>query len=277
MTGTPHAPGPVRTLIVDDEPLARAGIRGLIGEDPELEVVGECAHGGEAIAAIRGSAPELVLLDVQMPEVDGFAVVREIGAERMPVVVFVTAFDQYALRAFDAQALDYLLKPFSDARFRQAMARAKAQVHQRRLGLVSAQLAALLGVAAGPPGAPTAPGPAPASPADVVQRLEVRVGARRLFIAPADIDWIEASDYYARLHTGGRAYLLRESLQELESRLDARRFLRVHRSAMVALDRVAELRTDGDGRTLVVLRDGTRVPVSRGRREAVEHALRAGP
>jgi two-component system LytT family response regulator len=255
----------VRTLVVDDEPLARAGMRGLLADDPEVTVVGECAHGREAIAAIRAHAPDLVLLDVQMPEVDGFAVVREIGVARMPVVVFVTAFDQYALRAFEAQALDYLLKPFSDTRFQQALARAKEQVRQRRLGALSGQLAALLGVPAAPP------------EPEGATRLEVRLGDRRLFIATADIDWIEASDYYVRLHTGGRSHLLRETLQELEVRLDPRRFLRVHRSAMVAVDRVAELRVDGAGRPCVVLRDGTRLPVSRSRREQVERALRTAP
>ena len=259
---------PVRTLVVDDEPLARAGMRGLLADDPDVALVGECANGREAVAAIRAHAPDLVLLDVQMPEVDGFGVVREIGAAAMPVVVFVTAFDQYALRAFEARALDYLLKPFSDERFHEALARAKEQVRQRRLGALSAQLAALLGVAGGA---------APATPAtpEPTTRLEVRLGGRRMFVAVADIDWIEASDYYVRLHAGGRSHLLRETLQELADRLDPRRFVRVHRSAMVAVDRVAELRTDGAGRHVLLLRDGTRLPVSRSRREQVEQALRA--
>jgi two-component system LytT family response regulator len=209
-----------------------------------------------------------------MPELDGFGVVREIGAAAMPVVVFVTAFDQYALRAFEARALDYLLKPFSDERFHEALARAKEQVRQRRLGALSTQLAALLGVAGT---APPAAGQAPAAPPEPVARLEVRLGGRRMFVAVADIDWIEASDYYVRLHAGGRAHLLRETLQELTARLDARRFVRVHRSAMVAVDRVAELRTDGAGRHELLLRDGTRLPVSRSRREQVEQALRAAP
>ena len=266
------APAPVRTLVVDDEPLARAGMRGLLADDPDVALVGECANGREAIAAIRAHAPDLVLLDVQMPEVDGFAVVREIGVAHMPVVVFVTAFDQYALRAFDARALDYLLKPFSDERFHEALARAKEQVRQRRLGALSGQLAALLGVPA--PAPPTA---APVAEPEPATRFEVRVGERRLFIAVADVDWIEASDYYVRLHAGGRSYLLRESLQELEARLDARCFVRAHRSAMVAVDRVTELRTDAAGRPLLVLRDGTRVPISRSRREQVERALRLAP
>ncbi|HZF68852.1 MAG TPA: LytTR family DNA-binding domain-containing protein, partial [Gemmatirosa sp.] len=238
---TAHPAVPVRALVVDDEPLARAGMRGLLADDPDVALVGECANGGEAIAAIRTHAPDLVLLDVQMPEVDGFAVVREIGVARMPVVVFVTAFDQYALRAFDAQALDYLLKPFSDERFHQALGRAKEQVRQRRLGALSGQLAALLGVAGSTPAAAATAPAGPAGPAPAT-RFEVRLGDRRLFVAVTDIDWIEASDYYVRLHAGGRSHLLRETLQELETRLDPRRFVRVHRSAMVAVDRVTELR-----------------------------------
>jgi len=195
-------------------------------------------------------------------------------------VVFVTAFDQYALRAFEAQALDYLLKPFSDERFQLAVARAKERVRQRRLGAVSGQLAALLGLAGAAAGA--APTTAPASPgggpvATPATRLEVRLGGRVSFVAVQDVDWIEASDYYVRLHVGGRSHLLRETLQELEARLDPRRFVRVHRSALVALDRVSELRTDAAGRQQVVLRDGTRVPVSRSRREDVERALRTAP
>jgi two-component system LytT family response regulator len=264
----------VRALIVDDEPLARAGLRGLLADDPEVTVVGECANGREAVTAVRAHAPDLVLLDVQMPELDGFAVVREVGASQMPVVVFVTAFDQYALRAFEARALDYLLKPFSDERFRQALERAKEQVRQRRLGAVSGQLAALLGLPAPP--AATVAAAAPAAPSSQpVARLEVRLGGRQIFVAVTDIDWIEASDYYVRLHAAGRSHLLRETMQELEARLDPRRFVRVHRSAMVAVDRVSELRTDAAGRPLLVLRDGTRLPVSRGRREHVERALRA--
>ena len=270
MTGVPMPP--VRALVVDDEPLARAGMRGLLADDADVALVGECANGREAVAAIRAHAPDLVLLDVPMPELDGFGVVREVGVARMPVVVFVTAFDQYALRAFDARALDYLLKPFSDQRFHEALGRAKAQVRQRRLGALSGQLAALLGVSAQAP----APAPEPAVP-EPAARFEVRVGDRRLFVAVADVDWIEASDYYVRLHAGGRSHLLRESLQELEARLDARRFVRAHRSALVAVDRVVEIRTDAAGRPLLVLRDGTRVPVSRSRREQVERALRAAP
>ena len=269
---------PIRTLVVDDEPLARAGVRGLLADDAEVALVGECANGREAVASIRAHAPDLVLLDVQMPEVDGFGVVREIGAAAMPVVVFVTAFDQYALRAFEARALDYLLKPFSDERFHEALARAKEQVRQRRLGALSTQLAALLGVADGAPAAAVrAPAALGAAAPEPVARLEVRLGGRRTFVAVADIDWIEASDYYVRLHTGGRSHLLRETLQELSARLDPRRFVRVHRSAMVAVDRVAELRTDGAGRHELLLRDGTRLPVSRTRREQVEQALRAAP
>ena len=241
----------IRVVVADDEPLARAGLRALLEDDPELVVVGECANGHEAVAALREHAPDLVLLDVQMPGLDGFGVVQQIGADRMPVVVFATAFDQYALRAFEARALDYLLKPFTDERFHDVLGRAKEQVRQRRLGASRAQ---------------------PAPPA----RLEVRLGNRIAFVRIDDVDWVEAADYYARLHVGAASHLVRETMQELEARLDARRFVRVHRSAIVNVERVRELRTVAAGRHEVVLRDGTRLPLSRSRRELVARALAAG-
>ena len=246
-----HAVQPIRAVVVDDEPLARAGMRALLEDDPELVVVTECANGHEAVAALRTHAPDLVLLDVQMPGLDGFGVVREIGADRMPVVVFATAFDQYALRAFEARALDYLLKPFTDERFRDVLGRAKEQVRQRLTGTPSA-----------------APAPPP--------RLEVRLGNRVAYVRLEDVDWVEAADYYARLHVGAASHLVRETMQELEARLDARRFVRVHRSAIVNVERVRELRTVAAGRHEVVLRDGTRLPLSRSRRELVARALAAG-
>ena len=242
---------PIRAVVADDEPLARAGMRALLEDDPELVVVAECANGHAAVAALREHEPDLVLLDVQMPGLDGFGVVQEIGADRMPVVIFATAFDQYALRAFEARALDYLLKPFTDERFRDVLGRAKEQVRQRRLGALRAQ---------------------PAAPA----RLEVRLGNRVAFVRIDDVDWVEAADYYARLHVGAASHLVRETMQELEARLDARRFVRVHRSAIVNVDRVRELRTIAAGRHEVVLRDGTRLPLSRSRRELVARALAAG-
>ena len=244
----PAAP-PIRAVVVDDEPLARAGMRALLEDDPELLVVAECANGHEAVLALRAHAPDLVLLDVQMPGLDGFGVVREIGADRMPVVVFATAFDQYALQAFEARALDYLLKPFTDERFGVVLGRAKEQVRQRRLGASSAQ---------------------PAPPA----RLEVRLGNRVAYVRLDDVDWIEAADYYARLHVGAASHLVRETMQELEARLDARRFVRVHRSAIVNVERVRELHAAA-GRHEVVLRDGTRLPLSRSRRDLVARALAA--
>jgi two-component system LytT family response regulator len=242
---------PIRAVVVDDEPLARAGLRALLEDDPDMVVVAECANGHEAVAALRAHAPDLVLLDVQMPGLDGFGVVREIGADRMPVVVFATAFDQYALQAFEARALDYLLKPFTDERFRDVLGRAKEQVRQRR------------------PGAPGMPSAAPA-------RLEVRLGNRVVFVRIDDVDWVEAADYYVRLHVGPASHLVRETMQELEARLDGRRFVRVHRSAIVNVERVRELRTVAAGRHEVVLRDGTRLPLSRSRREIVARALAGG-
>jgi two-component system LytT family response regulator len=240
----------IRAVVVDDEPLARAGMRALLEDDADLTVVAECANGHEAVTALRAHAPDLVLLDVQMPGLDGFGVVRAIGADRMPVVVFATAFDRYALQAFEARALDYLLKPFTDERFRDVLGRAKEQVRQRRLGALAAQ---------SPP-----------------TRLEVRLGNRVAFVRLDDVDWVEAADYYVRLHVGPASHLVRETMQELEARLDARRFVRVHRSAIVNVERVRELRTVAAGRHEVVLRDGTRLPLSRSRREPVARALAGG-
>ena len=268
-SSSPVAPR-IRTLVVDDEPLARAGVRALLEGDAEVEVVGECANGREAVAAIRRDAPDLLLLDVQMPQVDGFAVVREIGAAHMPVTVFVTAFDQYALRAFEARALDYLLKPFTDERFHEVVARAKEHVRQRRVGLLGAQLAALLAGHGTPPSAPTTA--APAAPAEAPARFMVRVGTRTSFVRVEDVDWVEASDYYAALHVGGATHLVRETMQEIERRLDPRHFVRVHRSAIVNVTRVREIRAAAGGRQEVVLRDGTRLPIGRGRREQLERA-----
>jgi two-component system LytT family response regulator len=265
---TPAAAPRVRTLVVDDEPLARAGVRALLEEDAEVEVVAECANGRDAVAAIRRHAPDLVLLDVQMPQVDGFAVVREIGAAAMPVTVFVTAFDQYALKAFEARALDYLLKPFTDERFREVVERAKAHVRQRRVGQLGAQLAALLAGHAPPP--VDSPPAIPA--AEPPPRFMVRLGSRTSFVRVEDVDWVEASDYYAQLHVAGATHLVRETMQEIERRLDPRRFVRVHRSAIVNVARVREIRVATGGRQEVVLRDGTRIPVSRGRREQLERA-----
>jgi two-component system LytT family response regulator len=254
---------PIRTLIVDDERLARASVRVLLAADREIEIVGECGSAVAAMEAIAQQAPELVFLDVQMPRMDGFGLLASVGPRRFDVV-FVTAHDSYALAAFDAQALDYVLKPFDDLRFGRAVERAKARVRQARLERLATEMARVVP----PPAAAASSSPA----GDEREHIAVRDGERIVCVPLADIDWIGADDYYVQLHVGGRAYLLREPLKELEARLDPQRFVRVHRSAIVALDRVVELRA-GAGDPHVRLRDGTKLRLSRSRKTRLRALL----
>lgn len=258
----------LRALIVDDEPLARAGIRVLLERDPEIEVVGECADGAAAVRAVLEKKPDLLLLDVQMPEMDGFQVLRALPEERLPVVIFITAYDQYALKAFEVHALDYLLKPFDDERFERALSRARAQLRRKQVGEVNRSLAALLASYALPGDEPDPPGAAP-----YLSRLVVKSGGRIIFLDVDEVDWIEAADYYVRLHAGGKSHLLRERMATLETKLDPARFARIHRSAIVNLDRVRELQPWFRGQHMVILKDGTRLTLSRGRRALLEARL----
>jgi two-component system LytT family response regulator len=269
---------PLRVVVVDDEPLARTGMCGLLARDPELAVVAQCADGAEAVAAIAGLKPDLVLLDVQMPEMDGFEVLREIGPARMPVVVFVTAFDRFALRAFDVAAVDYLLKPFDDERFDLAVARAKHAVRNAEAGELGRRLMRLVERQGAPPPAAEMRGDAPAdvapaAPARWASRLVVKGTGRTVFVRVDEVDWIEADDYYARLHVAGKAHLLRETMGSLEARLEPARFFRVHRSAIVNLDRVREVQLLFRGEHVVILHDGTRLKLSRSRLEKLEAML----
>ena len=237
---SPEGAKKIRTLIVDDEPLARSNVAVLLKRDPEIDIIGECATGAEAVTEIRKTHPDLLFLDVQMPECDGFDVLELLGKDLPSAIVFVTAYDEYALRAFEAGALDYLLKPFDDARFALALGRAKRWI---------------------------LPG------TDLPRRLE-RVaikGASQLeFVRVSEIDWIEAADYYACLHVGSRNHLLRRSLAELEEDLDPAEFCRVHRSGIVNLKRVQALRLNPDGEYEVVLESGVRVRLSRRYRKQLE-------
>jgi two-component system LytT family response regulator len=254
---------PLRALVVDDEALARASLTGLLAADPDVRVLGECADGAEAIEAIRADPPDLLFLDVQMPEVDGFEVLRLAPVERIGAIVFVTAYDSFALRAFEAQALDYLLKPFDDERFHLALGRAKLRVRERRAHRLALELVGTLGAA---PPANDRPG--------YLERLAIKADGRISFLRVDDVDWVEAADYCVRVHAGGRVHLLREPLKELETRLDPARFFRVHRSAIVNLSRVKELHPYFRGDAMVVLLDGTRLRLSRGRRDQLHAALR---
>jgi two-component system LytT family response regulator len=255
---------PLRTLIVDDEALARDTLRRLLARDPDIEVVGDCAGGEAAVLGIRQSEPDIVFLDVQMPEVDGFEVLRRTPPGRVPAVVFVTAYDAYALRAFEAEALDYLLKPFDDERFYRTLERAKGRVRERRVHRLTRRLVGELGEAS------------PAVSADrpaYAERIPVKAGGRVVFVRVDDVDWIEAADYCVRVHTAGRFHLVRERLRELEARLDPARFVRIHRSALVNVARIRELQPHFHGESVVVMQDGARLRLSRGRRERLHRLL----
>jgi len=267
----------IRVLIVDDEPLARQGLRKLCERDPEIEVVGECADGRAAAAAIEQVEPDLLLLDIQMPNMDGFEVLGVVGPERMPQVIFVTAYDRFALRAFEVHALDYLLKPFSDKRFFDAIARAKRAIRQEGESDLRPRLLALLeavGLEQPAVGAPPGAGAAARTALpSFASRIAVKERGRVVLVRTDEIDWIEAADYCAKLHVRERAYLIRESMKSLAARLDPAHFFAVSRSAIVNLDRVREIQPFARGSHIVILTDGTRVTLSRARREVLERRL----
>jgi two-component system LytT family response regulator len=259
----------ISTLIVDDEPLARRNIRLLLKDDAEIEIVGEAASGREALALIKKHSPDLVFLDIQMPELDGFGVLESIEAERLPAIVFVTAFDQYALKAFEFHALDYLLKPFDDARFEKALRQAKLQVGQRELKDLSQRLVALL---AGREENATAVSPQP----QYLSRLLIKSSGRVFFLKTDEIDYVQAEDYYVKLHVGRKGHLLRETMNEMETKLDPAKFLRIHRSTIVNIERIRELQQHFNGEYIVVLHDGTEHKLSRSRREQLQTLLKTG-
>ena len=254
----------IRALIADDEALARRRLRQFIAEVPDIEVVGECEDGRRAVALVKSLAPDLVFLDVQMPLLDGFGVIREVGAGSVPAVVFVTAFDQFALRAFEAHALDYLLKPFGRDRFQQTLQHARAILERRRAGDLGRRLLALVN------DIKTEPGPTR------LDRLVVKSGGRVFFLRTDQIDWIEAAGNYVRLHLGEESHLFRETMNRMEARLDGRRFVRIHRSRIVNTERVKELQPWFNGEHVVILQNGTRLTLSRGYREKLQEQLKRG-
>ena len=263
----------MRVMVVDDEPAARATLRLLLAREPDCELVAECADGDSAVAALQRERPDLLLLDVQMPERDGFAVLAALAPEQVPPVVFVTAYDAHALRAFEVHALDYLLKPFSDARFAQALGRARERLRTEGLAAVAQRVRALV-AGEQPAASPRRPAPDDGDPGSSPPgRLLVREAGRTRVLRLGDVDWIEAADYYARVHLRGRSHLVRRSLADLERELDPRRFARVHRSAIVNLERVAEIRPLFKGDAVVVLEGGRELRVSRSYRSAFEAAL----
>lgn len=251
---------PIRLLIVDDEPLARAGVRSLLAPDFEIEVIGECGDGAEAVLAIVDQQPDAVLLDVKMPEMSGLDVVRTVGVDNMPLVVFITAYDEHALRAFELHAVDYLLKPFDDERFCQTIARIKREFRTRAAAQLSEKLLNVL--------QETAP-----RTTRYLSRIVVRSDGRTLLLRANDVDWIEAADYYAKIHCAGKSHLLRETMADLEARLDPDVFFRVHRSAIVNLEKVKEIQPYTRGEHVVLMNNGAKVRLSRGRREKLEERL----
>ena len=256
----------IRAIIVDDEPLARRGVRARLERAGGFAVVAECSSGREAIAAIREHAPSVVFLDVQMPGVDGFGVVREIGVDRMPVVIFVTAYDTHALRAFEAHALDYLLKPIDDDRFAAAVERARRRVAERDESTVARRLVALMQEVG-------AELPEARNDTTSSSRIIIRDRDRVLLIDVADIDWVGADGDYVRVHTAGKSHLLRETRAAMEERLDPAAFVRIHRSTIVNVDRIRELRPYSSREYSVILRDGTRLRLSRRYRDRLRSFL----
>lgn len=248
----------LRALIVDDETLARTALLRLLKHEHDINVIGQCNDGESALHSIRQMSPDLVFLDVQMPEMDGFQVVETIGPEQMPVTIFVTAFDRYAIRAFDSNAVDYLLKPFSADRLSRALSRARDRwlgrqdkdAAQRLFSLLESRLQS-----------------------DYAQRLTVASNGRILFVPVADIDWIEAEGNYARLHVSRKIYDIRETLQALMEKLDPRDFVRIHRSTIVNLQRVREVQPWFQGSHIVVLQSGEELRMSRYQRTAVQRLL----
>jgi len=249
----------IRALVVDDEPVARDRLVRLLEQQGDIDLVGQCSNGLETVTAIEQLAPDLVFLDVQMPEMDGFGVVRALEAGRVPAVVFVTAYDEYAVRAFEVHALDYLLKPFSSVRFRATLAHVREQLDRHRVGDLGRRLLELAPALWEKSGAPK-----------TADRLLVRSTGRVHFVRTSEIDWCEAAGNYVRLHVGGESHLFRETMNGLESKLDPQHFVRIHRKTIVNVERIEELRSSLAGECTVYLRNGAKLTLSRGYREGFQ-------
>jgi two-component system, LytTR family, response regulator len=249
----------IEALIVDDEPLARDRLQKLLEGEPNVTVIGQCSNGKEALKAIRDKRPDLVFLDVQMPELDGFGVLAQLDVEQMPGVIFVTAHDKFALKAFEVHAVDFLLKPFDRERFQTALKRAKERLSRKTPGELDQRLAALL---------------AEIKPeANVLERMAIKTSGRVIFIKTSDIDWVEAADNYVNLHVGNEAHLHRETLTALAERLPSKKFMRISRSTIVNVDRIKELQPLFHGEYAVILRNGTTLTLSRSYREVLDQLI----
>lgn len=250
-----------RVLIVDDEPLARERVRSLLQGVTEIECIGECADGISAVATIRKDAPDIVLLDVQMPELDGFGVIAQLSGGKMPAVIFVTAYDRFALKAFEVHAVDYLLKPFDKERFLTALNRAIDQVKRQQAGELSQRLTALL--------AEVRPEQKPKQ----LDRIAVKSSGRVVFVKVEEIDWVEAADNYVSLHVGTETHLHRETMASIEGQLSPEKFMRISRSTIVNMDRIKELQPLFHGEYTVILRNGTKLTLSRSYREKLDQLM----
>lgn len=250
---------PIRTLIVDDEPLARTRLRSLLEDQEGFEVIGECSSGPEAVEVIDRDHPQLVFLDVQMPECSGFEVIEALDPNARPAVIFVTAFDSYAVKAFDVHAIDYVLKPVDRERFGEALARARRAIERNELDEVNRKLTSLIDNVR--------------RERRFLNRVVVKTSGRVVFLRVQDIDWIEAAGNYVRIHFGEQSHLLRETMSALESRLDPEQFLRIHRSVIVNIDRIREMQPAFHGDYYVILKNNRQLPLSRGYREKIEPFL----
>ena len=255
----------LRVVIVDDEELARRGIKTRLLRAGDNEIVAECGNGRDAIEVIRRTSPDLVFLDVQMPGKSGFDVIEALGGVAFPHVIFVTAHDRFAIRAFEVNAVDYLLKPIDDERFDIALQRARESLSRDRDSDFGRRLASLLGAVS------------PASHRSPLERLVVRSGGRVVFVKIAELDWVEATGDYVTLHAGKKSWLLRETISEMQRKLEPHGFTRVHRSTLVNQDRIAEMRALDNGEYRILLRDGVELKLSRNYRQALEHLLNRRP
>jgi len=258
----------IKALIVDDEPLARRSIRLLLDRDDDIEIAGECDNGTAAVELVRNDRPDLVFLDIQMPGMSGFDMLEALSKQdTLPVIIFVTAFDEHAIRAFEFNALDYLLKPFSDERFERSIERAKAQLAQQEINDLSKKLLALAENLKSESLPPVEKG------GEYTSRFMIKAGGRISFVKAEEVDWIEAADYYVKLHVGRKGHLIRETMNELEKKMDPRLFARIHRSTIVNIDRIKELHPYFNGHYIVILDDGTKLKLSRSRRDQLHHLM----
>ncbi len=243
----------IKTLIVDDEPIARDRVRRMLREENDIEIIGECGNGKEAVAFINENKPDLVFLDIQMPEMTGFEALQEINPNKTPAIIFVTAYDQYAIQAFDVHAIDYLLKPFNRERFKRAVDRVREQIEKSQTGKIDERLASLLADLT--------------SSKKYLERLVVKSVGRVFFLRTDEVDWIEAAGNYAKLHVGREGHLIRETMNGLESKLNPDKFLRIHRSTLVNIDRIKELNPLFSGDYTVLLKNGVELTLSRNYRD----------